>query len=51
LTGIRCVELADPATEAQAIAVALREALERPGETAALVTPDRALAARVSAHL
>ena len=51
LTGIRCAELADGASEAQAIALALREALETPGQTAALVTPDRILAARVSAHL
>jgi len=51
LTGIRCAELADGASEAQAIALALREALETPGQTAALVTPDRTLAARVSAHL
>ncbi|TMJ15776.1 MAG: double-strand break repair protein AddB, partial [Alphaproteobacteria bacterium] len=51
LTGVRAMELADPAEEAQAIAVAMREALEVPGRTAALVTPDRALAARVSAHL
>jgi ATP-dependent helicase/nuclease subunit B len=45
------LELADPAEEAQAIAIALREALEEPGRTAALVTADRALARRVSAHL
>jgi ATP-dependent helicase/nuclease subunit B len=51
LTGIRCAELGDGASEAQAIALALREALETPGMTAALVTPDRVLAARVSAHL
>ena len=51
LTGIRVAELPDPAAEAQAIAIALREAVESPGETAALVTPDRDLAARVSAHL
>jgi ATP-dependent helicase/nuclease subunit B len=51
LTGVRGLELADPAEEAQAIALALREALEEPGRTAALVTPDRALARRVSAHL
>ena len=49
LTGIRAAELPDPAAEAQAIALALREALETPGRTAALVTPDRMLAARVSA--
>jgi ATP-dependent helicase/nuclease subunit B len=51
LTGVRALELADPAEEAQAIAIALREALETPGRTAALVTPDRNLARRVSAHL
>lgn len=51
LSGVRALELADPAEEAQAIAIALREALESPGRTAALVTPDRKLARRVSAHL
>lgn len=51
LTGVRALELADPAEEAQTIAVALREALETPGRTAALVTPDRNLARRVSARL
>ena len=51
LSGVRALELADPAEEAQAIALALREALETPARTAALVTPDRALARRVSAHL
>ncbi len=51
LSGVRALELADPAEEAQAIAIALREALETPERTAALVTPDRNLAARVSAHL
>ena len=51
LSGIRLAELADSASEAQAIALALREALETPGKTAALVTPDRQLAGRVSALL
>lgn len=51
LGGIRVAELQDPAAEAQAIALALREALETPGRTAALVTPDRQLAGRVSALL
>jgi ATP-dependent helicase/nuclease subunit B len=51
LTGVRALELADPAEEAQAIAIALREALETPERTAALVTPDRGLARRVAAHL
>jgi len=51
LTGIRAAELADPASEAMAIAIALRQSLETEGQTAALVTPDRMLAARVSALL
>jgi ATP-dependent helicase/nuclease subunit B len=51
LSGVRAVELADPAQEAQAIAIALREALETPERTAALVTSDRRLARRVAAHL
>jgi len=51
LSGIRAAELADPAAEALTIALALREAIEAPGETAALVTPDRDLARRVSALL
>lgn len=51
LADIRLLEAASPAEEAQAIALAMREALETPGRTAALVTPDRQLAARVRAHL
>ena len=51
LGGVRLLEAPTPAQEAQAIALLLREAIETPGRTAALVTPDRALAARVSAHL
>jgi ATP-dependent helicase/nuclease subunit B len=51
LGGIRLAELPDVATEAQAIALALRQAIETPGKTAALVTPDRQLASRVSALL
>jgi ATP-dependent helicase/nuclease subunit B len=51
LTGITALELATPADEAQCIALALREAIEKPGKTAALVTPDRALAIRVSTLL
>ena len=41
----------DPAQEALAIALALRETLEQEGRTAALVTPDRNLARRVAAEL
>ncbi len=50
LSGVTAVELATPAEEAQAIALALRGTLEVAGHTAALVTPDRALARRVAAH-
>ena len=46
LTGVAAAELATPAEEAQAIALALRGALEAPEQTAALVTPDRGLARR-----
>ncbi len=42
---------ADQQEEALAIALILRGALERPGIRAALVTPDRELAARVSGEL
>lgn len=51
LKGVTALELAAPAEEAQAIAIAIREAIETPGETVALMTPDRDLATRVSAHL
>ena len=51
LSGVRSAEFADGAAEAQGIALAMREALEMPGRTVALVTPDRALARRVSALL
>src|SRR5207253_8558050 len=40
-----------PQEEAGVIALLLRERLERPGETAALVTPDRDLARRVAGEL
>lgn len=49
--GVRMAAFATAADEAQAIALALREALETPERTAALVTPDRMLARRVAAHL
>src|SRR5262249_21326529 len=41
----------DRAEEARAIALAMRETLEQPDRTAALVTPDRGLARRVAAEL
>ena len=51
LSGVRLMHSAHPGEEAQAIAILLREALEVPERRAALVTPDRALAGRVVAHL
>ncbi|HET9458652.1 MAG TPA: PD-(D/E)XK nuclease family protein [Sphingomicrobium sp.] len=51
LSGIRAAVLPDSAAEAQAIALAVREALETPERTVALVTPDRTLARRVAALL
>ncbi|MEJ1157242.1 double-strand break repair protein AddB [Prosthecomicrobium sp. N25] len=49
--GVSLVEARSDSEEALAIAVALREALADEGRTAALVTPDRDLARRVSAEL
>ncbi len=49
--GLTIVEAMDEREEAFAIAIALRETLVDPYRTAALVTPDRALAARVTAEL
>jgi ATP-dependent helicase/nuclease subunit B len=51
LASLSMIEAANAEEEALAIAVALREAIETPGKTAALVTPDRALARRVVAAL
>ena len=49
--GVALVVAADEREEALAIALALRETLDQPGRTAALITPDRSLAARVAAEL
>jgi len=51
LQGLRRLDCPGPQEEALAIALMLRERLERPGETAALITPDRNLARRVAAEL
>lgn len=51
MTGISVIEGANSEEEALAIAVCLREAIESKNKTAALVTPDRALARRVVAAL
>jgi ATP-dependent helicase/nuclease subunit B len=51
LPGVSALDCANPAEEALTIALAMREVLETPGKTAALVTPDRTLAAMVGGHL
>jgi ATP-dependent helicase/nuclease subunit B len=51
LAGVTVVEAANAEDEAAVIAVVLREALTLPERTAALVTPDRALARRVAVML
>lgn len=50
-SGVTRLEAETQGEEATAIALLLREALEVPERTAALVTPDRALARRVAAEL
>ncbi len=50
-TGLRRIEAASPQEEAGAIALLMRETIETPGQTAALITPDRNLARRVVAEL
>ncbi len=51
LDGVSLVEAANEREEAMAVAVVLREAVERGDRTAALLTGDRALARRVAAEL
>lgn len=51
LDGLRLIVAHDEREEALAIAIAIRETLETPDATVALVTPDRILAERVSAEL
>jgi ATP-dependent helicase/nuclease subunit B len=51
MTSIAIIEAANAEDESLAIAVALRETLEHPSKTAALVTPDVALGRRVMAAL
>ena len=51
MADVSVIETANAEEEALAIAVCLREAIETPTKTAALVTPDRALARRVVAAL
>ncbi|MEX2616022.1 MAG: double-strand break repair protein AddB [Alphaproteobacteria bacterium] len=51
LDGVQRVDCADSAEEAGVIALILRQVLEDSSRTAALVTPDRKLARRVTAEL
>ena len=51
LDGLALIEAKSEGEEALAIALALREAIDDPTKTAALVTPDRVLARRVAAEL
>jgi ATP-dependent helicase/nuclease subunit B len=51
LAGLSVITARAEEEAASAVALLLREALETPGRTAALVTPDAALARRVSARL
>ncbi|MFM5906981.1 MAG: double-strand break repair protein AddB, partial [Novosphingobium sp.] len=51
LASVRLMISDHPGHEAQSIALKIREALEVPEKRIALITPDRALAARVISHL
>ncbi len=51
LDGLMRLDCPGPQEEAAVIALLLRQRLEQPGDTAALVTPDRGLARRVAAEL
>lgn len=51
LAGLNVINTADIREEALAIALLMRQTLETPEKTAALVTPDRNLARRVAAEL
>ena len=51
MEGVTLLTARNEQEEAMAIALALREAVETPGVSAALVTPDRTIARRVAAEL
>jgi len=51
LKGVTRIPCPTPREEAAVIALILRQTLETPGKTAALVTPDRGLARRIAAEL
>ncbi|MBA2125555.1 double-strand break repair protein AddB [Hyphomicrobium methylovorum] len=51
LSGVSLINAPSAQDEAEAVALILREAVETPGRTAALVSPDRVLARRVAVRL
>ncbi|MEX0695712.1 MAG: double-strand break repair protein AddB, partial [Rhodospirillales bacterium] len=51
LEGVTRIDCPGPSEEAAVIALAMRNTLEQPGKTCALITPDRGLARRVAAAL
>jgi ATP-dependent helicase/nuclease subunit B len=51
ITNLHICEVETLRGESETIAMMMREVLETPGKTAALVTPDRALARRVAMNL
>ncbi len=51
LAGVRLLETGNPDEEAQAVALAVRQALDGRERRVAVVTPDRALARRITHHL
>ncbi|MET0639335.1 MAG: double-strand break repair protein AddB, partial [Hyphomicrobium sp.] len=51
LAGVSLIEAPSAQDEAETVALILREAVETPGRTAALVSPDRVLARRVAIRL
>lgn len=51
LDAVTRIDCPDNGMEARVIAISVREALENPGRTVAVITPDRALARRVAAEL
>ena len=51
LTGVSLIEAPSAQDEAETVSLILREAIETPGRTAALVSPDRLLARRVAIRL
>lgn len=51
LAGVQLIEARNSGEEAQTVATLVREALEQPERRISIITPDRSLAVRISAHL